>query len=369
MEKNLSDKNKYENLQNILDKLSSKDIVEYLYNKTPQFLTMDIQNYIKMKLEDRKAYVWNKMKTELKLNPILKNYVLVLVESLKMNKATLFLIEDNLKMIQELALLKEKQFKWEKNLGLFLDYQNYNYNDIKFSAKDIDAIIYDQTNKFIGDYIRNQTNTLNNALKEEFRVNIDMIRRKYSNKYDEINNKIRNEISSELNNNKIIEIGIWNNFKIKSLDRLTRLKRYINKRRIGQAIGIVNQIKKDVNKINKDIDKNFNDNNNKFWDKFNNKFNNTYNKYNNKVNIIKESDELDQINDTTNKNNEIHKTDEFKDLDTIYQSMIKNRNNNFVKKFNINDKNINLKDNPIFNFEFGHNKVNINNKIELKDDK
>ena len=202
MEKNLSDKNKYENLQNILDKLCSKDIVEYLYNKTPQFLTMDIQNYIKMKLEDRKAYVWNKMKT------VLKNYVLVLVESLKMNKATLFLIEDNLKMIQELALLKEKQFKWEKNLGLFLDYQNYNYNDIRFSAKDIDAIIYDQTNKFIGDYIRNQTNTLNNALKEEFRVNIDMIRRKYSNKYDEINNKIRNEISSELNNNKIMEIGI-----------------------------------------------------------------------------------------------------------------------------------------------------------------
>ena len=141
------------------------------------------------------------------------------------------------------------------------------------------------------------------------------------------------------------------------MDRLTRLKRYINKRRIGQVIGIVNQIKKDINKINKDIDKNLNDNNNKFWDNSNNKFNNTYKKYNNNINIIKESDELDPVNNIINK------------LDTIYQSMIKNRNNNFVKKLNINDKNIKLKDNPIFNFEFGQNKVNINNKIEIKDDK
>ena len=357
MDKNeiLSDKEKYsEKFQRLLNNCSSGDINQYIFGKNPELLTIDLEKYSKLNLLEKKTYVWNKLEQTLKLHPLLKNYVMVLVETMKLNKSTLFLLEDNIKLVQEHQILKEKYNKMINNLEIFMDYQP-NKDEIRFSEKEIDGIIYSQVNKALGKYIREQTDHLNASLKDEFKVNIDRIRINYEDKKKNLEN-IFEEKYKNIILNKIKEIKT-DIYKFKdSFDNLKiNLRKCLFKKRIGKGLGIINKFNKDISRKYVEFDVKYFDFNsipkiNVIQEKFN-VFNNKLEKFSNN-NIIYEDFEQDKEDikvDNSNKNSNKIESIFNKDLLDINKNIYENKSKNYISKNNLINKDFNFNKNNLKN--------------------
>ena len=358
MDKNeiLSDKEKYsEKFQRLLNNCSSGDINQYIFGKNPELLTIDLEKYSKLNLLEKKTYVWNKLEQTLKLHPLLKNYVMVLVETMKLNKSTLFLLEDNIKLVQEHQILKEKYNKMINNLEIFMDYQP-NKDEIRFSEKEIDGIIYSQVNKALGKYIREQTDHLNASLKDEFKVNIDRIRINYEDKKKNLEN-IFEEKYKNIISNKIKEIKT-DIYKFKdSFDNLKiKLRKCLFNKRIGKGLGIINKFNKDIKRRYVEFDVKYFDFNsipeiNIIQEKFN-IFNNKLEKFSNNNNIIYEDFEQDKEEtkfDNPNKNSNKIESIFNKDLLDINKNIFENKSKNYISKNNLINKDFNFNKNNLKN--------------------
>lgn len=356
-----SDKNSKNPIE-LLDKLASKDMLIYLSDKSPKILTMDITEYGKLPLQEKKTYIWNKLSSEFKLHPILKNYVLTLVESMKFTKATLYLIEDNIKMIDELAKLKEKNKKLFSKLDCFLDMQ-LDPKEPRFSIKEIDGIIYYEMKKFIGNYAKSQTDYLNESIKAENKMNIDLIKRHYEIKKIELENnfKIKEEnILKEINRNfkSYIDDKL---IKIKS--KIKKIRKYAFKRKFGAILGTTGQVNKILSKIKfEEINLNNKNSENK-----NIKLNNL----DNNINLIRESDEIN-LNDIIEQPIQLNKSKNFiekeiffKDNDKKEQSLrLCNKINNNIINYFKNNLDPNIYQNVILNMNNASNYHEHNNVIK-----
>ena len=359
-----SDKNSKNPIE-LLDKLASKDMLIYLRDKSPKILTMDIIEYGKLPLQEKKTYIWNKLSSEFKLHPILKNYVLTLVESMKFTKATLYLIEDNIKMIDELAKLKEKNKKLFSKLDCFLDMQ-LDPKDPRFSIKEIDGIIYYEMKKFIGNYAKSQTDYLNESIKAENKMNIDLIKRHYEIKKIELENnfKLKEEnILKEINSNfkSFIDDKL-----IKLKNKIKKIRKYAFKRKFGAILGTSGQVNKIISKIKFEE---INCNNNKDLGKENVKQNNL----DKKLNLIKESDEIN-LNDIIEQPNQLNKSKNFIEKEIFFkdnniynkeqsQKLCNRINNNIINYFK-NNLDPNIYQNIILNMNDAPNNNEHNNVIK-----
>jgi len=320
-----SDKNSKNPIE-LLDKLASKDMLIYLSDKCPKILTMDISEYGKLPLQEKKTYVWNKLSSEFNLHPILKNYVLTLVESMKFTKATLYLIEDNIKMIDELAKLKDKNKKLFSKLDCFLDIQ-IDPKEPRFSIKEIDGIIYYEMKKFIGNYAKSQTDYLNESIKAENKMNIDLIRRHYEIKKIDLENKFKMKEKNILND-IYGKIKAYIDDKLSKIkNKIKKIKKYAFKRKFGAILGTTGQINKIISKIKfEEINLNNTIEENKI--KLNNSDNN--------INIIKESEEIN-LNDIIEQPIQLNKSKNFIEKDIFFKDKDREKQSlNLVNKVNNN---------------------------------
>ena len=357
-----SDKNSKNPIE-LLDKLASKDMLIYLSDKSPKILTMDIIEYGKLPLQEKKTYIWNKLSSEFKLHPILKNYVLTLVESMKFTKATLYLIEDNIKMIDELAKLKEKNKKLFSKLDCFLDMQ-LDPKEPRFSIKEIDGIIYYEMKKFIGNYAKSQTDYLNESIKAENKMNIDLIKRHYEIKKIELENnfKIKEEnILKEINSNFKSYID---DKLIKIKNKIKKIRKYAFKRKFGAILGTSGQVSKIISKIK------FEEiiSNNRKLENENIKLN----KLDKNINLIKESDEIN-LDDIIEQPIQLNKSKNFIEKEIFFkdnnnneeqsQKLCNKINNNIINYFK-NNLDPNIYQNIILNMNNASDNHEHNNVIK-----
>ena len=356
-----SDKNSKNPIE-LLDKLASKDMLIYLSDKSPKILTMDIIEYGKLPLQEKKTYIWNKLSSEFKLHPILKNYVLTLVESMKFTKATLYLIEDNIKMIDELAKLKEKNKKLFSKLDCFLDMQ-LDPKEPRFSIKEIDGIIYYEMKKFIGNYAKSQTDYLNESIKAENKMNIDLIKRHYEIKKIELENnfKIKEEnILKEINRNFKSYID---DKLIKIKNKIKKIRKYAFKRKFGAILGTSGQVSKIISKIK------FEEiiSNNRKLENENIKLN----KLDKNINLIKESDEIN-LDDIIEQPIQLNKSKNFIEKEIFFkennnkeqsQKLCNKINNNIINYFK-NNLDPNIYQNMILNMNNASDNNEHNNVIK-----
>ena len=355
-----SDKNSKNPIE-LLDKLASKDMLIYLSDKCPKILTMDISEYGKLPLQEKKTYVWNKLSSEFNLHPILKNYVLTLVESMKFTKATLYLIEDNIKMIDELAKLKDKNKKLFSKLDCFLDIQT-DPKEPRFSINEIDGIIYYEMKKFIGNYAKSQTDYLNESIKAENKMNIDLIRRHYEIKKIDLENKFKIKEENILNDINRKTKAYIDDKLLKIKNKIKKIRKYAFKRKFGAILGTTGQINKIMSKIKfEEINLKNTTEENKI--KLNNLDNN--------INIIKESEEIN-LNDIIEQPIQLNKSKNFiekdiffKDKDREKQSLnlVNKVNNNIINYFK-NNLDPNIYQNMILNMNNTFDNNEHNNAIK-----
>jgi hypothetical protein len=129
------------------------------------------------------------------------------------------------------------------NLETFMDYQSKN-DEIRFSEKEIDGIIYFHVNKALGNYIREQMDYLNASFKDEVKDNIDRTRINHEDKKKNLEN-IYEEKYKNIIPNKIKEIKI-DIYKFK--DSFDNLKIKLRKYKPKCWINLFNK-RKNKNKI------------------------------------------------------------------------------------------------------------------------
>ena len=365
IETNKSDKKDdlIEKFQYLLDKYDSNEVKIYAKSRKLEFLTMDNFKFSQLSLVQRKQYIWDKLSSEMKLHPLLKDYILVLTESLKVNSSTLFIIEDNIKMVQELAILKDRFKKLEENLGIFLSYKVQN-DDIKFSRKDLDAIIYSTTNSYINKYIKQTTDEINFKILEQNKIQIGKIRRKYNLKLREIENKYKLDwIKLKSGNIDLYNNNIEPNIILNKLDKI---RKSIFRNKFGKAIGQIKVLSKDIIKRRYKLKNKLDPIDIIFKLKDNVIIQNNKKEITNGNIIIKEESDEDESNiSISNEFKTIHNNilnSELNDLIDINKQILSNNNKNYINKNQINDNikiNIKNKDTMFIN-------INENSDINIK---
>ena len=367
IETNKSDKKNdlIEKFQYLLDKYDSNEVKIYAKSHKLEFLTMDNFKFSQLSLVQRKQYIWDKLSSEMKIHPLLKDYILVLTESLKVNSSTLFIIEDNIKMVQELAILKDRFKKIEENLGIFLSYKIDN-DDIKFSEKDLDAIIYSTTNSYINKYIKQTTDDINHKILEQNKIQIGKIRRNYNLKLREIENKYKLDwIKLKSGNIDLYNNNIEPNIILNKLDKI---RKSIFRNKFGKAIGQIKVLSKDIIKRKYKLKNKLDPIDIIFKLKDNIIIQNNKKEIANGNIIKEESDEDESNNSISNEFKTIHNSilnSELNDLIDINKQILFNNNKNYINKSQINN-NININNNKD-NYLLKTNKnidINIKNKIK-----
>ena len=97
------------------------------------------------------------------------------MESLKINKGSLLLLEDLIEMFQEFQEAKEKINKLNHNLRRFSSI-NINPNEPRFSINEIYDIIFEQCRDLTNKYLFSIGKELNERIFEENKQNINQIR-------------------------------------------------------------------------------------------------------------------------------------------------------------------------------------------------
>ena len=101
---------KTSSIQKILDKLETIEQKEYLESVNVKYLTMPIHTYIKLPLNEKKKYILNTINTHYhELSVPSRKYILLLTQTINMNKANLAFLEDNINMMLNYEK-KMKQF-------------------------------------------------------------------------------------------------------------------------------------------------------------------------------------------------------------------------------------------------------------------
>jgi len=241
---------KISSIQKILDKLETIEQKEYLESVKVKYLTMPIHMYIKLPLNEKKKYILNTINTHYhELSVQSRKYILLLTQTINMNKANLAFLEDNINMM----LNYEKKMKQDKMINDKLAWLK------TFQIKKEDRFTIEECKQLCkifaaeenNQFIYNQTNELNYALKEEYRCTWFKQIQNWKEKYKQIKNEFK-LFKMKANQNFPnytfqIKVKEWMHQLLKEVSKVKQCIYYGKK---WKAYGILSCLKSKILKLN-----------------------------------------------------------------------------------------------------------------------
>jgi len=247
-----------DNIKRLLSKLTSSTERNFLDNNyRNKYLLVPITEFIKYNLDQKKVYILNSIKTHnLTLTNEMKELLMVITEILPRKEASLKLLDMLINILAEYFQMKSKLNKIEDNLIWITKINHENENDKRiYSLEDVKLMLFNFVKENNDKYLREQTEKLNFAIKEEYEIVFAKRIEYYRNLYNEYKTKLvalSNKINQKFPNSSLIS-KIKRKFN-KIIFINNKIKKSINFNKLNKAYGQIcslnRKIHRDINELN-----------------------------------------------------------------------------------------------------------------------
>ena len=240
-----------ENILKILDKRTSSIERNYIARSKTKYLAISAKDFIGLKPEQRKNFVFNVISSKTTLSPFQVEFVLVLVEILSTKLSTIYVLDDIIDLLVNYTKIKIENDKVFNKLVNLIDLENGN-SENKYTIEEMKALMTEFVNSTNEKYLFKQTDNLNYQIKYEYENDFAKRIDNYRNKYEEY--KLKYETLLLKTKQIAPNFSFQNKVKRKyrELEKsIYQLKRSLYWKQYGKSYGICVRL---VKKIQRNID-------------------------------------------------------------------------------------------------------------------
>ena len=247
-----------EKIMEILDKNTSALDKNYAAgHKKAKHLAIEAKDFIAMKIEARKTFVFSTISSKIKLSPFYTEFILLLVEILPAKLSIVYVLDDIIDLLVNYTKIKSENDRIYHKLANLISLP-CNEKGPKYSIEEIKSLMAEFVNYTNDKYLYKETDKLNFAIKYEyeniFAKKVEFYKEKldeYKAKYNALLIKDKQIFPNKTFQSKIIRK--WTEFS----KTIGRLKQAIYYRKLGKAYGIGVRIQKLIRKNIKSIKLNY----------------------------------------------------------------------------------------------------------------
>ena len=247
-----------EKIMEILDKNTSALDKSYAAgHKKTKHLAIEAKDFIALKIEARKTFVFSAISSKTKLSPFYVDFILLLVEILPAKLSIVYVLDDIIDLLVNYIKIKSENDRIYHKLANLISLP-CNKNGPKYSIDEVKTLITEFVNYTNDNYLYKETDKLNFAIKYEyeniFAKKIEFYKEKldeYKAKYNALLMKNKQVFPNKTFQSKIIRK--WTEFS----KSIARIKQAIYYRKLGKAYGIGVRMQKLIAKNIKSIKLNY----------------------------------------------------------------------------------------------------------------